>query len=236
MKKTLFIGVMAMLAVIPATSLAQGPDGSDVNQAIPIYFGQTIADTIDSKTKSVQVYSVTVGKGQALTVTAKAIAGQGLNWTLLLAPSSYKSVGTLRYCSDYLAQGGCQTSSTTLSLTYQVATAGTYYIQLEANSPGISYQLQVTTTGTPIATPNPTQAGCLNGQVDYITYSLQLIAASLPDESSIGGTKLCATCTVKPPAYPILVQKLETAMGLNVGVSACYDAAGNIFQLKMIHP
>jgi hypothetical protein len=25
-------------------------------------------------------------------------------------------------------------------------------------------------------------------------------------------------------------------MGQNIGVSACYDAAGNIFQLKMLHP
>jgi hypothetical protein len=29
---------------------------------------------------------------------------------------------------------------------------------------------------------------------------------------------------------------MEKAMGLGVGVSACYDATGNIFQLTLNHP
>ena len=90
--------------------------------------------------------------------------------------------------------------------------------------------------GTPINVPNPATAGCVTGQVDAITYSLQLIAAGLPDEVSIGGAKLCSSCSVKAPAYKELVDKMESAMGMNVGVSACYDNSGNIFQLKLVHP
>ena len=73
---------------------------------------------------------------------------------------------------------------------------------LQFRSSGITYSLVVTAQGTPITVPNPQTAGCLSGQVDYITYSLQLIAAGLPDEVSIGGQKACPSCTVKQPLYP----------------------------------
>lgn len=142
-------------------------------------------------------------------------------------------------CNDspsVASNGSFAFNNASLTFTYQVASAGVYYIVLSAASTGITYQLQITADGTLIGVVNPTSAGCLNGQIDSITYSLQLIAAGLPDEASIGGTRLCASCTVKPPAYPQLVIKMETAMSLNVGVSACYDAAGNIFQLKLLHP
>jgi hypothetical protein len=91
-------------------------------------------------------------------------------------------------------------------------------------------------TGTPISIPNPPTTGCLTGRVDYITYSLQLIAAGLPDEVSIGGSKACASCTVKPPLYPEISTRLESALKSNVNVEACYDSGGNIFQLKLVHP
>ncbi|MGH9664845.1 MAG: hypothetical protein ACRD9L_10520, partial [Bryobacteraceae bacterium] len=128
------------------------------------------------------------------------------------------------------------TNAEGISFDYQVAAAGTYFVAVTAFAPGIAYQLQVTAQGPPIGVPNPAQKGCVTGQVDYILYSLQLIAAKLPDEVSIGGTKLCASCDIKPPAYPELVEKMEKAMAMNFNVSACYDTSGNIFQLKLIHP
>lgn len=230
--KNLFIVIMGMMMLLPAMCPAQVPDGSDINVAIPIYFGQTINDTIDSKTRPIQYYSITLAKGQQLSVRAKTASNY--SWNIGLKAPGAKDTDNYVVGDGSSYQGSFVGSNRALD--YQVAAAGTYYIEVVAYDTGITYQLQVTANGTPIATPNPTSAGCLTGQVDYITYSLQLIAASLPDEASIGGTKLCTTCTVKPPAYPQLVSKLETAMGLNVGVSACYDATGSIFQLKLIHP
>lgn len=229
---SLLIGVIGVTA-IPAVCFGQ--DGTDINQAIPIYFGQTVTDIGDSGTAPHRVYSITLAKGQQLSVTMTTPGPSKFMEIVLLEPTR-KSVAGVGYSGD---KGGLVTdygNRSSVSFTYQVSVPATYFILADFGSTSLNYALQVTATGTPIATPNPTSAGCLTGQVDSITYSLQLIAASLPDEASIGGTKLCSTCTVKPPAYPQLVNKLETAMGLNVGVSACYDAAGSIFQLKLIHP
>ncbi len=93
-----------------------------------------------------------------------------------------------------------------------VPAAGTYYVTVATNSVGVSYTLQVTTQGTPQLQANPPQAGCLTGQVDYLTYSLQLIALNLPDTISVGGTQACATCSVKPPLYSQITEKLENSV------------------------
>lgn len=231
--KHLLIAVMGLMTLIPAAGLAQVPDGNDISTAIPIYFGQTINDVIDGKTRPIQWYTVSLSKGQQVSFRAKTANGS-TSWNICLrTPNAKVTDGCAAFSG---AQSGYSGGGTNPSIDYQVATSGVYIFDVFTWDPGVSYQFQMTATGTPIATPNPTSAGCLTGQVDYITYSLQLIAASLPDEASIGGTKLCPSCSVKPPAYPQLVNKLETAMGLNVGVQACYDATGNIFQLKMNHP
>jgi hypothetical protein len=219
---SLLIGLMT-LAAIPAACFGQ--DGNDIATSIPIYFGQTINDTVDNATRPYQVYNIAAGKGQQITVTGTST--KGINYYLY--PST---AHTVINNGSYVASGG----GLGVSFNYQVSTAGVYYVAVVAPASGEAYKLQVTAQGTPVSVPNPAQAGCVTGQVDYITYSLQLVAAGLPDTASIGGTQLCASCTVKPPAYPLLVTKMETAMGMNVGVSACYDSVGNIFQLKLIHP
>ena len=222
--KSITLALLA-LAVIPAAGFAQ--NGTDINQAIPIYFGQTINDTIDSSTRPSQVYSITLSKGQSFTATLKTTNGQTPNWSFVLGSSAITTIAGSS-CGSYVAQGLCQSNAQSSTINYQVAAAGTYYLVLVAfgnaygsNTNTATYQLQVTAQGTPITTPNPPQAGCLTGQVNSITYSLQLVAAGLPDTVSIGGAQACASCTVKPPAYPALVSKMETAMGLGVGVSAC---------------
>ena len=63
----LFIFALTMAVSVEA----QVPDGSDINQAIPIYFGQTINDIVDSQTKPIQVYSITLAKGQSFSALAK---------------------------------------------------------------------------------------------------------------------------------------------------------------------
>jgi len=239
MYKKVALGFMSALILIPAVCLGQ--DGTDINQAVPAYFGQSLSGALDVKTKPDQVYSIAMSKGQTFTVTAQLTGGQSPSWAILIAAPDSKQLGDLTACSNYLANEGCGSGTsgsrtTTHTVTYQAATSGKYYLIIRAYSSGIAYNLQLAATGTPLLVPNPAQAGCLTGQVDSITYSAQLIAASLPDEASIGGSRMCATCAVKPPAFPELVAKLESAMGMNVGVSACYDGAGNIFQLKLIHP
>lgn len=109
------------------------------------------------------------------------------------------------------------------------------YVLLTFRAKGVVYNFEVNAHGTPLGVLNPPQAGCLSGQVDSLTYSLQLIAANLPDTISIGGVQACANCTVKPPLYSQIVDKLETALRSNLPVQACYDAGGNIFQISLQH-
>jgi hypothetical protein len=121
-----------------------------------------------------------------------------------------------------------------VSWTYLVPASGTYYVVANFGSGSVSYTLQVTTTGTPQLQTLPTQAGCVSGEVDYVTYSLDLIALNLPDQISIGGTASCASgCTFQAPLYSQITEKLEKAMAFNLPVSACYDSTGNIFQVTL---
>lgn len=235
MKTNLYywIGV-AMLTAMPFAAFGQ--DGTDINQAIPIYFGQSVNDIGDVQTVPFRVYSMVLAKGQQITATLTAPQGQ---IELSLWPSTKLSVAGQSYFGSSGVSGSLisnYSSGQATSWTYTVAASGTYYLVAYFGSGGTHYSLQVNAAGTPLLVPNPPQAGCLTGQVDSITYSLQLIAAGLPDTASIGGVQMCASCAVKAPAYPALVEKLEKAMSLGVGVSACYDASGNIFQLKLMHP
>ena len=236
--KKLSIAVAVALASLPAL-FAQQPDGSDINKAIPVYFGQTTNDIGDGSTRSVVVYSITLAKGQSITPLASKTPGgnAGGDWGLFLLRPSSVTVKALQ-SADILGCVGINCSNgnnnaQAQTFNYQVSVAGTYYIMLQFRSSGITYSLVVTAQGTPITVPNPQTAGCLSGQVDYITYSLQLIAAGLPDEVSIGGQKACPSCTVKQPLYPEIADRLERALGNKLNVDACYDSSGNIFQIKL---
>jgi hypothetical protein len=219
----------AVLSLIPAACFGQ--NGTDINDAIPIYFGQTINGAVDGSSTCCQVYSLKMAAGQKLTLTAKATATNPAWGVCLEAPS----VTTIEKSS--CVAGGGATNATAITYDYTAAAAGTYYLDVFANANrGTAYTFQVNAVNGILPTTPPVKAGCLSGQVDSITYSLQLIAAHLPDAVSIGGTQTCPTCSVKPPAYPALVEKLETAMARNVGVSACFDPSGNIFELTLNHP
>jgi hypothetical protein len=227
---TLFL--TAALA-LPSQLAAQLPTGLDINSAIPIYFGQIINDLGDSKTIPVKVYSIALAKGQQVSATLTA-PGQAVEVEIF--PSSKLTVADCGYnnCTGYLVSGFGTSGAASLSTT--ITTAGTYYVVALFHDIGTNYSLQVNAVGTPILSPLPTQAGCLTGQVDYLTYSLQLISAGLPDSASIGGTQMCNSCTVKPPAYAEIVSKMETSIGLGATVSACYDSTGNVFQITLKHP
>lgn len=229
MRQVLFVA--GLLAVFSVGARGQGPDGSDVNKAIPIYFDQVIDDILDGSTGLGElVYKITLARGQQfdMSLTAPSPKGYGL---CLHAPGTITIKNT--NCLAYSGTGGSGTFNA-LSLSYTVATAGTYYVSAYSADPSSKFQLRVTAKGTPLGVPNPTTAGCLNGRVDSILYSLQLIAAGLPDEVTIGGQRACASCTVKPPLYPEIASRLENALRSGVNVEACYDSAGSIFQLKLL--
>jgi hypothetical protein len=94
MYKSAFFLVSALLAAAPA--FAQMPDGSDINQAIPIYFGQVINDIIDGKSKPIQVYAIPLSRGQKVTVSADIKSGpSNPNWAICLySPQSERSPKT----------------------------------------------------------------------------------------------------------------------------------------------
>jgi len=234
MKRSYFTATLILAGTLatPARLAAQLPDGSDINRAIPIYFGQIVNDIGDNSTIPIKIYSITLAKGQQVSATLTA-PGKSLRVTLY-PPTALTVVGCNYTCASGSVVDDFAQSST--ALTYTVPTAGTYYVKAAFANPGTSYSLQVKAVGTPVVTALPAIAGCLTGSVDFLTYSLQLISAGLPDTGSIGGTQMCATCAVKPPAYPEIVAKMETSMGLGASVSACYDSTGNIVQIKLIHP
>jgi hypothetical protein len=229
--------VLAMtLAAAPLCLRAQMPDGSDISKAIPIYFGQDVHDIIDAGLKQNQVYSITLGRGQQFIVTANKTSANG-DWFMAIYSPSTLSIGSASNAQKLAVTGnGFSNSSQSYALSYQVPAAGVYYVLVQAASPGINYTLQVSAQGTPIGVPLPAQAGCLTGGVDYITYSLQLIAMDLPDAVSVGGTQMCAACPVKPPLYSQIVHKLELALRAGLNAQVCYDATGNVFQVTLRNP
>ena len=237
MTHKIFGSLLLMAALtVPSKLAAQGPDGSDINKAIPIYFGQVVNDIGDRATAYIRVYSITLARGQRISVTMTT----SVNATFeagLYTPDK-RTVNACGYgCrKDGVVAGQDTSNGRSVSFDYQVAAAGTYYLYASFGGTGISYSLQVLAQGTPIAVPNPSTAGCIRGAVDYITYSLQLIAVGLADELSIGGTKVCGSCTVKAPLYPEIVNRIENALRSKVNAEACYDATGNIFQIKLLQP
>jgi hypothetical protein len=235
MKRSQFNATLLLTAAlaIPGRMAAQLPTGTDINQAIPIYFGQMITDLGDKNTIPTKVYSIVLAKGQQVSGTLTSsghTVGLGL-----YPPTALTIVGCNYGCINGSVAGQAAVNDAG-SFTYTASVSGTYYVKASFGDVGETYTLEVNAVGTPITTPLPTQAGCLTGQVDYLTYSLQLISAGLPDSASIGGTQMCSTCTVKPPAYPEIVSKMETSIGLGATVSACYDSTGNIFQITLKHP
>ena len=82
----------------------------------------------------------------------------------------------------------------------------------------------------------PALVGCVSGQVDSISYLSSRQSYSQAEEVSIGGTLLCAACTVKSPLYPEFAIRMENALRKRKNVQACYDGSGQIYQLLVSQP
>lgn len=188
-------------------------------------------DVVDRAVAPVKVYKINLASGQRVAVR---VTTSGNGWQLGVYAPTLRTINSVNnenriYVSVNRGPGAEE-------YVYQVPAAGSYYVGIIGNGTGINYALLVTAEGTPLAVPNPTTAGCLAGKVDSILYSLQLIAAGLADEVTIGGQRACANCVVKPPLYPEIVTRLESALKSGVNVEACHDSAGGIFQLKLLRP
>ena len=231
MRRTIYAA--ALVAAFSIGTFGQEPDGKDIATAIPIYFDQTVTDIGDEKAAPVKVYKITLARGQRFTADATSELKTGGYWRLSIWGPSERNVASLND-NNVLADSRGQNIQLGLKATYLVPVAGTYYVILGFDVSGARFSLRATSEGTPIAVPNPTTTGCLTGRVDSMLYSLQRIAAGLPDEVTIGGQRACATCTVKSPLYPEISNRLEAALRSGINVEACYDSAGSIFQLKML--
>jgi hypothetical protein len=237
MKRLQFVvGLIASCFAMGGRANAQLPSGSDVNTAIPIYFQEMVNDLGDKNTAPLKVYSITLAKAQQISATLSVpstapVAALDLE---LWAPGT-TSVANCTYnrCNPSLPEQ-VSSGAHSVSVTYTASAAGVYYVLVAFGSISVNYTLEVTTPTPP--PPLACNGGNLSGQVDYITYSLTLVAAGLPDSASVGGTQLCSTCPIKPPQYPQIAEKMESAMSLNVPVSLCYDGTGNILQITLKHP
>jgi hypothetical protein len=231
-------GLLTVALTLGKQASAQLPSGSDINSAIPIYYQQVVNDLGDVNTAPLRVYSITVSKSQQIAVTlsvANTAPGAYLRLSLW-GPTTTTLAGCGATCGDNGSLEAAVSGNTHgLSLNHTASVSGVYYILAAFGSQSANYTLEVTTPTLPASSPN-CSGGNLAGQVDYVTYSLTLIGAGLPDSASVGGTQLCATCTIKAPGYPQIAEKMESAMGLNVPVSLCYDGSGNINQITLKHP
>ena len=229
--------MLAAALAVPSRLPAQGPDGLDFSSAIPIVFGQVTQDIGDSRLKPRQIYKINLARGQKFNASISTVDGAQVKFDLYLVAPSVKSLASWGNADTSASDADYSNNArTSRSITYQVPVAGAYYVAVFFNSTGINYKLQAIAEGTPVAVPNPTSAGCLTGRVDYLTYSLQLIAVGLADEVSIGSQRACPSCTVKAPLYPEIVNRLELALRSKTNVEACYDSTGSIFQIKLVTP
>lgn len=69
MKLRSTLSAVLLATLLPIGAFAQGPDGKDYGNAIPIYFDQTVTDIVDGKTNPAQIYKIALAKGQSFSVT-----------------------------------------------------------------------------------------------------------------------------------------------------------------------
>src|SRR5260370_20265765 len=99
--KMIFAAASLLAALLPTGAFAQ--DGSDINKAIPIVFGQTISDIGDSSLVPNKVYKISLAKGQQFNVVADAKSNPYL-YLAVLSPSAL-SLSSLKN-SEIVAQAG----------------------------------------------------------------------------------------------------------------------------------
>lgn len=223
--------LVATVVLAAGVMRAQTYEGSDVNSAIPIVFGQTITDVVDKNGRPDLVYAIDLARGQQLTVLARTTPKASKFFYLLLLAPNTPTIA--RWRSGFSVAQDNENRATERTFNYTVPTAGRYFIWIDTDDNGVGFELQAKAVGAAIDVPLPQTAGCVEGSVDSIAYTTRESSSGLAEEVLIGGTKICAACDVKPPLYPALIQKLERAQNSGLWTSACYDSTGQILRVSV---
>ena len=101
MKK--WICVLAMVA--SGLQAEDGPDGLDINSAIPIWFGQQVNDVADSQIRQRLVYRIELARGQKFTATARLVDVADRSWRICLYGPATRTV------ANFDLSSGCENGS-----------------------------------------------------------------------------------------------------------------------------
>jgi len=214
------------LALAAGSLLAQSDyEGSDIRTAFPLEFGQVAHDNIDATLRRRIVYSVTLARGQRFKVTVKE------NGTSSIFVGIYSpTLTSIANDPPVLARDGWTTNAATVE--YAVPTAGTYFIGIWSSGGSSEIETVASAVGARLDVPLPEVASCLEGNVDEIQYNMQQVSMNLADEVTVGGVKICASCSVKPTLFPAFNDFLKQAHFAGTRVQVCHAADGQIVRVK----
>lgn len=205
--------------------LAQDYEGSDIRTALPISFGQIATDNLDPTLRRRIVYKVDLARSQRFTVTVKEI-GSGQIWVGIYSPT----LTTISNDPQPLATTGWRETAATLE--YAVPAAGTYFIGIWSRSGASEIETVTNAVGPRLDVPLPAIAACIEGAVDEVQFNMQQVSLNLAEELTVGGVKICASCTVKPPLFPAFVDLLKQSHFAGTRLQVCHAADGQIVRIK----
>ncbi len=204
---------------------AQDYEGSDVRTALPIEFGQVALNNVDPTLRARIVYKVSLARGQPFTVTVKEKGAADL-WVGLYSPT-FTSIAN---SPSTLVNTGWR--NVVAAFEYAVPAEGTYFIGIWSRTGASEIETVTSAVGARLDVPLPAVASCLEGNVDEIQFNLQQVSMNLAEEVTVGGVKICASCTVKPTLFPAFVDFLRQAHFAGTRVQVCHAADGQIVRVK----
>jgi hypothetical protein len=218
--------VLLGLAVAAGSLFAQSDyEGSDIRTAFPLEFGQVAHENLDPTLRRRIVYSISLARGQRFKVTVKETGNAAL-WVGIYSPS----MTSIANDPAALARDGWTNDVATVE--YAVPTAGTYFIGIWSSNGASEIETVATAVGARLDVPLPAVASCLEGNVDEIQYNMQQVSMNLAEEVTVGGVKICASCSVKPTLFPAFNDFLKQAHFAGTRVQVCHAADGQIVRVK----
>lgn len=217
---------LSLAAFAAVSAVAQDYEGSDIRTAIPIEFEQLAHDNVDPTLRQRIVYKVSLARGQRFKVTVKE-KGDAQIWVGIYSPT----LTTIANGPGALATLG-RYDVNVMTVEYAVPAAGTYYVGIWCRNGASEIETVVTAVGARLDVPLPAVASCLEGNVDDIQFNLQQVSMNLAEEVTVGGVKICASCTVKPTLFPAFVDFLRQAHFAGTRVQVCHAADGQIVRVK----
>jgi hypothetical protein len=129
------------------------------------------------------------------------------------------------------------------SITYLAPKSGDYYLVVQFNGPGISFEL---TTHSRILLPANPSVQCAQGRLTKPHYITEGLPDSLIRDVAIGDPRVnppdeqnrnfCLTsCEVRPPTSHVLTAILQTAFDSEKQVKACWDSTNTVTAVTLSH-